>query len=72
MIEHADLPPAVRLRLYRELAEDARKEADMATGAPRECYLLNAENWEKLAAQLNPRKRERRKNRRGVPDRRKR
>ena len=73
MTEPSDLSPAKRLKLYRELAADARKEAEKATGTPRECYILIAENWEKMAAELNPRRRvERRKNRRGIPDRRKR
>ena len=71
MTEYSDLPPAKRLQLYRQLSADARKEAETATGTVRECYIRIAENWERLAAQLNPRKHvERRKQRRGMPDRR--
>ena len=55
MTELADLPPGVRARLYREFAADARREAASATGAPKESYLLIAEQWEKLAEEQDRR-----------------
>ncbi len=50
--EFSDLPPLARAKRYRLLAQDARREADKATGALRESYVLSAERWDKLAADL--------------------
>jgi hypothetical protein len=52
MSEFEYLPPPKRAKRYRALAEDARREAANAKGALRESYLLSAEKWEKLAADL--------------------
>jgi hypothetical protein len=52
MTELSDLPPAKRLQRYRQLASDARHEADRAKGAVRQSYLLIAEQWDRLAAEL--------------------
>lgn len=71
MAELSDLSPARRLQLYRRLAADARRDAAAATGVTRECYILIAQNWEKMAAELNPRKRtDRRKKSRTLAERR--
>ena len=46
------LPPHARAKRYRALAQDARNEAEKATGALRESYLLSAEKWDKMAEEL--------------------
>lgn len=52
MTELSDLPPPARIQRYRDLAADARSQAAMAKDALRESYILMAEQWEKLAAEL--------------------
>jgi hypothetical protein len=52
MTELSDLPPGKRLIRYRQLASDARHEADRAKGSVRQSYLLIAEQWDRLAAEL--------------------
>lgn len=50
MPEFSHLPPKERVKRYRELALDARREAANSKGAARQSYLIIAEQWEKLAA----------------------
>ncbi len=50
MPEFSHLPPKERARRYRELAQDARREAANSKGPAQQSYLLIAEQWEKLAA----------------------
>jgi hypothetical protein len=52
MTDPSDLPPAKRLLRYRQLADDARREADRSKGTVKQSYLLIAEQWERLAAEL--------------------
>jgi len=50
MPEFSHLPPKERAKRYRELAQDARREAASSKGAANKSYLIIAEQWEKLAA----------------------
>ena len=52
MTEFDDLPPLQRAKRYRVLAQDARDEAKKVYGALRESYLLSAEKWEAMAAEI--------------------
>jgi hypothetical protein len=47
--EFSHLPPKERAKRYRELAQDARREAANSKGAAHQSYLIIAEQWEKLA-----------------------
>jgi hypothetical protein len=51
--ERADLPPRQRARFYRELAAEARREAESLTGSAREAYLALAEHWEQRLAEVS-------------------
>lgn len=53
MSEPSDLPPVRRLIRYRQLASDARREAERAPGAVRQSYLSIAEQRDRLAAELS-------------------
>jgi len=55
MSEYWQLPPQMRAKRYRELAEDARREAAIATGDTRNSYRSIAEQWDKLAEDLEKR-----------------
>jgi len=50
--EFSDMPPFERAKRYRQFAADARSEAVNATGAAKKSYVIIAENWEKLAADI--------------------
>jgi hypothetical protein len=45
----SDLPPAERAKHFHRLAQDAVREAEKATGAVRESYLIIAEQFRRLA-----------------------
>jgi hypothetical protein len=45
----SELPASERAKRYRELAADAVREADKATGGPRGSYLIIAEQFKRLA-----------------------
>jgi thymidylate kinase len=49
MNDFSELPASERARRYRQLAEDALREAEQADGSVRESYLLIAEQWNRLA-----------------------
>ena len=53
MAEFDDLPPAERATRYRELAGDARLEAEAAKGIAHASYLRLAERWDKLATEAD-------------------
>ena len=55
MSEYWQLPPPMRAKRYRELADDARREATNATGNTRDSYQAIAEQWDKLAEDLEKR-----------------
>ncbi len=57
VIDFSHLPPLERARRYRDLAEDARCEAENAKGAARESYRLIATQWEQLAEDIEKRAR---------------
>jgi hypothetical protein len=48
-MDASDLPPAERAKYYHRLAQDAAREAEKATGANRESYLIIAEKFKQLA-----------------------
>jgi hypothetical protein len=50
--ELSRLPPAQRLQRYRELAAQARRDADRTQGADHAAFLNLAEGWERLARTL--------------------
>ncbi len=52
MAEFEEPPPLFRAKRYRMLAQNARREAARATGSLQASYLLTAESWDKLAADL--------------------
>ncbi|HYM18448.1 MAG TPA: hypothetical protein VEU06_07790 [Micropepsaceae bacterium] len=52
MSDFSYLPPLARAKRYRALAQDARNEAAKFKGAIQESYLLSAEKWDKMAAEL--------------------
>jgi hypothetical protein len=54
--EFSHLPREERAKRYRQLAEDARREAARSAGAARNSYLLIAEQWESLAADADAEK----------------
>jgi hypothetical protein len=54
--EFSHLPREERAKRYRELAQDARREAARSPGAARNAYVLIAEQWESLAAEAGPEK----------------
>jgi hypothetical protein len=47
----SELQPSLSVRLgrYRELAQQARREAARSQGAVQQSYLILAANWEELA-----------------------
>ncbi len=49
MTDFSELPPSERAKRYRQLAEDALREAEQADDSVRESYLLIAEQWNRLA-----------------------
>ena len=49
MADFSELPASERAKRYRQLAEDALREAHHADGSVRESYLLVAEQWNRLA-----------------------
>jgi hypothetical protein len=49
MTDYSDLPPVEQAKRYRQLAEDALREAEHADGSVRQSYLLIAEQWNRLA-----------------------
>ena len=49
MTDFAALPPKVRAKHYRALADQARSEAEATDSRLRESYILMAENWDRLA-----------------------
>ena len=52
MTEFSELPPWERAKRYRQLAQDAEKMAAQSKDPIRESYLLMAEQWRKLADQV--------------------
>jgi hypothetical protein len=52
MADISRLPPKERAAHYRRLAEDADKYAKTATGPIRQSYELIAEQWRKLAEEI--------------------
>jgi len=55
MTSFSELPPVERAKRYRQLAEDARREAESAKGTMRESYLTIARQWIELADGLEKR-----------------
>jgi hypothetical protein len=49
MADFSELPASERAKRYRQLAEDALREAVQADESVRESYLLIAEQWNRLA-----------------------
>ena len=49
MTDFSELSDAERAKRYRELVDDALREADQWEGAVRDAYLLIAEQWKRLA-----------------------
>ena len=49
MTDFSELPASERAKRYRQLAKDALDEAEQTDGSVRECYLLIAEQWNRLA-----------------------
>lgn len=49
MTDFSELPPGERAKRYRQLAEDALREADQANDMVRRYYLSIAEQWNRLA-----------------------
>ena len=52
MSEFSYLPPLMRAKRYRALAQDARNEAAKTVGVLREAYQLSAEKWDNKAEEL--------------------
>jgi hypothetical protein len=50
--EFSEMPPVERAKRYRQFAADARGEAANATGPAKKSYVIIAEHWDKLAADL--------------------
>jgi hypothetical protein len=55
MARISDLPPRERVTVYRQFAEEAEKHANAASGAIRQSYALIADQWRKLAEELETR-----------------
>ena len=54
--EYTHLPPRERATKYRELASDAREQAELLSdGKLRESYLFIAERWDDMAADIDRR-----------------
>jgi hypothetical protein len=49
---YSDLPPQQRIGRYKQLAKDAEMFARRASGEVRDAYLLLAQQWQKLADDL--------------------
>jgi hypothetical protein len=55
MTELSDLPPKERVEKYRQFATDAEAWAQRSQGQARQSYLLIAEQWRKLAEEIEGR-----------------
>ena len=55
MTELSELPPRERADQYRQLAADADAWAQRSSGPARQSYLLIAEQWRKLADEIEER-----------------
>ena len=51
--EYSNMPLAQRVRAYRGLAAETRREAGRCKGFAREAYFLIAEQWDRLAADID-------------------
>jgi hypothetical protein len=49
MADFSELPLSGRAKRYRQLAQDALREAEMAEDSVRQSYLIIAEQWNRLA-----------------------
>jgi hypothetical protein len=49
MVDFSDLSPGERAAKYRQLAQDARREAANTEPSLRDSYRILAERWESLA-----------------------
>jgi hypothetical protein len=49
MADFSELPLSERAKRYRQLAQDALREAEFAEDSVRQSYLLIAEQWNRLA-----------------------
>jgi hypothetical protein len=49
MGDFSELPLSERAKRYRQLAEDALREAELADASVRPAYLLIAEQWNRMA-----------------------
>jgi hypothetical protein len=54
--ELSNLPPSARAERYRELALEADRYAEKSSEAARQAYRLMAEQWRKLAEDLEGRR----------------
>jgi hypothetical protein len=52
MTEYSELAPRERAKRYRELARDAEKMAASSKNTVRQSYLIMAEQWRKLADEV--------------------
>jgi hypothetical protein len=52
------LPPLDRAKRYRQLAEDARREANAAQDDARQSYRVIADQWDRLADDIEKRTRQ--------------
>ena len=54
--EYSHLPPHERAKKFRELADDARGEAERVSDRRvKESYVLIAKRWEEMAAEIEKR-----------------
>jgi len=60
--DFSQLPPLERAKRYRQLAEEARREASNAQGEARQSYCVIAEQWDRLAADVEKRARPKHEN----------
>lgn len=51
--EYSNMPLAERVRAYRGLAEENRREAGRCNGFARDAYFMIAEQWDRLAADID-------------------
>ena len=51
--EYSTMPLAERVRAYRALAEATRRQAERCNGVARDTYLMIAEQWHRLAADID-------------------
>ena len=52
MTEYSQLAPRERALRYRQLAKDAEKQAACSKGSIKESYFVMAEQWRKLADEV--------------------